>query len=688
VIAEGAQIQYPESMSALIGIDIGGTFIDVVTIGNEGIRIDKFPATPRSPAIGLFAGLKQLIEADVVHPVNVRRIVHGSTVATNTLLEGSWATTALLTTEGFRDVLEIGRQERSDLYDLSIERIAPIVPRDLRYEIRERIGFDGRVVLPLDERSVQIVSSSLRRDEIESVAVVLLFSFLHPEHEQEVRRLLEQTLDVPITLSSDVMAEFREYERTSTTVVCAALRPVIEGYLGRIEREARAVGLPHDWQIMQSSGSVTGVGNAAGEPARIVLSGPAAGVEGARLVGQLAGEPDLVTLDMGGTSCDVSLVRGGEIARCTSGSVAGYPISMQMSDIHTIGAGGGSIAWVDAGGALRVGPRSAGGDPGPACYGRGGEAPTVTDAHVVLGRLAVDRPLAGLDRLDLEAAKKAIASIADRLSMSVERAALGILEVADAAMMRAIRVITIERGVDPRGYALLAFGGAGPLHAASIARGLSISRVLVPAAAGVLSALGLVAADVGRDGSLSIVRPLRDVDLDALEGVIERITRQNAEALAAEGVSREGMRVAVSADLRYVGQSHELEIGGVERPIDARGIARLEASFHMAHEARFGHAEPERPVELVTVRVRVTGPATALDLRTEGAGSLGEIGRSSVWFDETGPVESAVYSREGVAAGAQFGGPALLVGRDATLLIPPGVSGRCDEWGTVHLETA
>ena len=675
-------------MAALIGIDIGGTFIDVVTIGNEGMRIDKFPSTPSSPAVGLFAGLKQLIETGALCPVDVRRIVHGSTVATNTLLEGSWATTALLTTEGFRDVLEIGRQERSDLYDLSVERIAPIVPRDLRYEIRERIGFDGSVVLPLDERSVEAVRSSLLSDEIESVAVVLLFSFLRPEHERDVRRLLERTLDVPITLSSDVMAEFREYERTSTTVVCAALRPVIEGYLGGIEREAKAVGLPHDWQIMQSSGSVTGVGNAAGEPARIVLSGPAAGVEGARLVGQLAGEPDLVTLDMGGTSCDVSLVRGGEIARCTSGSVAGYPISMQMSDIHTIGAGGGSIAWVDAGGALRVGPQSAGGDPGPACYGRGGEAPTVTDAHVVLGRLVIDRPLAGLDCLDPEAASTAVASIADRLSMSVERAALGILEVADAAMMRAIRVITIERGVDPRGYALLAFGGAGPLHAASIARGLSIPRVLVPAAAGVLSALGLVAADAGRDGSLSIVRPLGDVDLDALEGVIERMARQNTEALAAEGVAREGMQIAVSADLRYVGQSHELEIGGVERPIDSDGIARLETSFHTAHEARFGHAEPERPVELVTVRVRVTGPATALDLRTERAGSLEEIGRSSVWFDETGPVKSAVYLREAVPAGAQLGGPALLVGRDATLLIPPGVSGLCDDWGTVHLETA
>jgi len=673
-------------MASVIGIDIGGTFIDVVSVDDTGIRIDKFPSTPDTPAEGLFAGLSVLIEAGHIRADAVRRVVHGSTVATNALLERTWSKTALITTEGFRDVLEIGRQARDDLYDLVVQRQAPIAPRDLRFEVRERIGADGAVLQPLDGEQVSALAPTLREEGVETVAIVFLFSFLRPEHERKAREALRAAIDLPVTLSSDVLAEFREYERASTTVVCAALRPVIEGYLGQIEREARRRGLPAEWQIMQSSGTVTSASRATKEPARIVLSGPAAGVEGARRIGRLAGEPDLITLDMGGTSCDVSLVRDGAISRSSSGKVAGHPISMQMTDIHTIGAGGGSIVWIDAGGALRVGPQSAGGDPGPACYGRGGQAPTVTDAHVVLGHLLVERPLAGLDRLDADEARRAVASIAEKLCLSVEQAALGILRVADAAMERAIRVISIERGVDPRGYALLAFGGAGPLHAVSIARGLSIPRVVVPAVAGVLSAFGLVAAEAGREGSRSIVCPVREVDLGAVNAIVDDLAARGTDALIAEGVEVKGIRILLSADLRYAGQSHELEVAAAEPLIDCDVLDTLEAAFHEAHRERFGHAEPERVVEWVTVRVRVIGPEPGVDVGWARRGVLEAVDAADVWFDAAGPVESKVYVREDVPRNAQFGGPALFVGRDATLLVPPGISGRADAQGAITLE--
>ena len=673
-------------MSSVIGIDIGGTFIDVVSVDATEIRIDKFPSTPNAPAEGLFAGLRTLIEVGHIRLDAVRRVVHGSTVATNALLERTWSKTALITTAGFRDVLEIGRQAREDLYDLLAEREAPIVPRDLRFEVRERIAADGGVLQALDAEDVSALAPGLREKGVETVAVVFLFSFLRPEHEREAGRVLRAAIDLPVTLSSDVLAEFREYERASTTVVCAALRPVIEGYLGRIERDARRLGFPAEWQIMQSSGTVTSARRASKEPARIVLSGPAAGVEGARRIGRLAGESDLITLDMGGTSCDVSLVRDGAIARSSSGNVAGHPISMQMTDIHTIGAGGGSIAWIDAGGALRVGPQSAGGDPGPACYGRGGGSPTVTDAHVVLGQLLVERPLAGLDRLDAGEARRAVASIAEALSLPVEEAALGILKVADAAMERAIRVITIERGVDPRGYALLAFGGAGPLHAVSIARGLSIPRVVVPAVAGVLSAFGLVAAETGKEGSRSIVCPLRDADLGAVNAIVDDLATQGTDALIAEGIEAKGIRVLVSADLRYAGQSHELEVAAAEPRIDLDSLDALEAAFHRVHRERFGHAQPERAVEWVTVRVRVAGPEQTAELGRPGTGFLEPVDTAAVWFDAMGPIESEVYLREGVPRDARVAGPAIFVGRDATLLVPPGISGRSDAQGTITLE--
>jgi N-methylhydantoinase A len=669
-----------------IGIDIGGTFVDVVLAGEDKATLVKIPSTPDAPHRGVLDGLKGLIERGVLHPSGVRTVAHGSTIATNALLEGKWARTALITTRGFRDVLEIGRQNRSDLYDLSVDRPDPIVPRDLRFELTERVDAEGRVVSALDPDEAKRLIPRLRQARVEAIAVVFLFSYLNPSHERLVGRLLAEALHVPVTLSSDVLPEFREYERTSTTVICAALRPVIGRYLGDLERGAGKMGLPSNWRIMQSSGTVTDGRNAEEEPVRILLSGPAAGVQGARAIGDLAGQRGLIAMDMGGTSCDVSLIRDGVLARTTSGSVGGHPIAQQMIGIHTIGAGGGSIAWIDSGGALRVGPRSAGALPGPACYGRGGRVPAVTDAHVVLGHLLPDFPLGGLPNLDVEAARAAIGTIAVPLSLSIEDAAEGILEIADAAMERAIRVISIERGHDPREYALLAFGGAGPLHAVSIAKRLSIPRVLVPATAGVLSALGLLTSEIGCDASRSVVRRLSAIGVEEVRSVVGELRTQGAGTLLAQGLEEPEIRFDVSADLRYAGQSHELnvpllEMGEAEGPFGA-----LVGAFHAEHETRFGHSDPDEEIELVTLRVRAAGPASLPGVPPFAADEA--LGPRNVMarFAGGGTVETRVLFRGSLGEGAAVEGPAIVVGSDATLLVPPGVSGRCDRAGTVLLE--
>jgi len=675
-------------MAAAIGIDIGGTFIDIVVADAGAIHLVKVPSTPEVPENGVLNGLRALIESGTIVPRRVRRIAHGSTVATNALLEGTWAKTALVTTRGFRDVVEIGRQNRPSLYDLSVERPPAIVPRDLRFEVTERIDASGCVLTPLDLNEVRGLVPLLRERGVRAVAVVLLFSYLNPAHERAVGRLLSDALDCPVTLSCDVLPEFREYERTSTTVVCAALRPVVGDYLGRLERGAARVGLPRRWQIMQSSGAVTSAGNAQEEPARILLSGPAGGVEGARAVGRLCGETNLITMDMGGTSCDVALVLDGRVGRTSAGDVGGYPVALRMTEIHTIGAGGGSIAWIDRGGALRVGPQSAGAQPGPACYGRGGERATITDAHLVLGHLLPDAPLGGLERLDEEAAREAVAEIADRLGIGIEEAALGMLEVADAAMERAIRVISVERGHDPREFSLLAFGGAGPLHAVSIARRLSIPCVIVPAAAGVLSAFGLLAAEIGREGSRSLVRPISRVDLAEANEIIGELRASAGAALRAEGIDPGLIRHAVSVDLRYVGQSHEINLGILGEQLDGVALSGVLDAFHRTHEARFGHAAPEEDIELVTVRVRSIAPPEPLDLERIDRGTCRAPRSAASWFDRKGPVPTQVIDRRRLTDGETFDGPAILLGDDATLVVPPGARARADCHGTLMLEVS
>ncbi len=678
----------------LLGIDIGGTFTDIVISGEGHLRLFKVPSTPRDPAKGVIEALSDLVQQGLIIPDQVELIRHGSTVATNALLEGKWARTALVTTRGFRDVLEIGRQNRPKLYDLFFDRLAPIVPRDLRYEVTQRLDYRGNVIQPLAEDDVKKLIPILREQGVETVAVVFLFSYLDPSHERAVRDTIVSALNVPVTVSSDVLPEFREFERTSTTVVSAALRPVIGDYLTSLESGARENGLHTRWQIMQSNGALTRAHYAQTNPARILLSGPAAGVEGARVIGKLTGFSDLITLDMGGTSCDVSLIQDGMLNQTTAGQVGDYPVAFPMVDIHTIGAGGGSIAWIDRGGALRVGPQSAGADPGPACYGHGGTEPTVTDAHLVLGHLLTNHPLGGLDSLDLEAARIATERIAGRLGIGVEHAALGILEIEDAAMERAIRVISIERGYDPRQFWLLAFGGAGPLHAVSVAHRLGIHRVIVPAAAGVLSAFGLVAADIGHDFSQGVVRSLKEIEARTIADILSTLRNRAREELLAEGVDKKAVRFHISADLRYLGQSHELNVAlfntddAADWAIDTEFVRNMASKFHAKHLRRYAHAEDEQSVELVALRLRAMGPPSRpprTRIFSENASAHEDV-VGEAWFAKDGPVNTRILRRSELSVDDSLEGPAIVYGDDATTLIPPGVMGRIDKYGDLILE--
>ncbi|MFC2077935.1 hydantoinase/oxoprolinase family protein [Candidatus Bipolaricaulota bacterium] len=674
-------------MASAIGIDIGGTFIDLVIAEEAGIRYVKVPSTPDAPAEGVLNGLKRLVQTGEIVTRDVRRVIHGSTVATNALLEGSWGQTALVTTRGFRDVLEIGRQDRPRLYDLFYERPPPIVPRDLRFEVTERLSANGSVHVPLARKEVEDLIPILREAEIDAVAVVFLFSFLDPGHEREVKRILSSALRVPVVISCEVLPEFREYERTSTTVVTAALRPIVGDYVTRLEDGGKALGLPERWQIMQSSGAVTSAEIAEQEPARVVLSGPAGGVEGARAIGEAIGERNLITMDMGGTSCDVALVRDGRVGWSTRGKIGGHPIALPMIEIHTIGAGGGSIAWVDSGGALRVGPESAGATPGPACYGRGGERPTVTDAHVVLGHLIPDRAIGGLPALSMERAADAVREIAQPLRVTLEEGALGILEVSDAAMERAIRVISVERGEDPRNLSLLAFGGAGPLHAVSVARRLSVPRVIIPAGAGVLSAFGLLCAEAGHDYSRGVVRPFGAVDPGMIAEIVAELSEAGRKTLCREGLREAEIRFRVSLDLRYVGQSHELNVEiSPANSFSNDTTAAAAASFHELHGERFGHATVEGEIELIAVRVRAFSPAEPLVPSREAEASGWEDQEGEAWFDGSGPTRTRFRGRGRIDPDEMLEGPLVVVGTESTILVPVGSHGRRDSFGNLVLE--
>lgn len=572
--------------AGVLGVDVGGTFTDAVLALDGSVFTGKAPTTPDDQSEGVIAAVRAVLDKAGVDAPRVGHFAHGMTVATNALLESRVSPVALVTTEGFTDLIEIGRQDRASLYRLREARPPGLAPPERRIGVSERATPD-RIVKPLDPREIDRVLAGLEGLDVESVAVCLLHSYRHPEHETALGLAIGERFGgrIHVSLSHQVVGTFREYERAATTEIDAALSPLLARYLNRLRERAGDEGLPEP-SIMQSSGGLTDLDRAAGHAALTVLSGPAGGAAAASLISDIAGEPNLLCFDMGGTSCDVCVVEAGEVHETGSKRIAGRPLALPMVDIDTVGAGGGSIAWRDSGGALRVGPQSAGADPGPACYGRGTD-PTVTDANLVLGRLDPDTVLPGGIRLDRGRAEAAVSDLAARLGLSVEECAEGIVRVANAEMVRALRVVSVQRGLDPRGFTLLAFGGAGPLHATGIADELGIDRILVPRSGGVFSALGLAAADRRSDRVRSVMLAEDDLEPDLLA----RLAGDADEA---------------SWDLRYRGQSFELTVTDPETT--SPDPARLRRLFERIHEERYGYSDPDAAVELVTVRCRYLSP--------------------------------------------------------------------------------
>ncbi|MHC3381143.1 hydantoinase/oxoprolinase family protein [Haloarcula sp. H-GB5] len=652
-----------------IGVDVGGTFTDVTLSLDGELVTAKVPST-EDQSEGVIAGIEKACEAADIDPEMISEFSHAMTVSVNALLEEDGAKTALVTTDGFRDVLEIGRQDRPSLYDLSAEKPTPLVPRRRRFEVSERTTTDG-IEQPVDEDEVRAIAEQLRGMDVESVAVSLLHAYAHPENETRVADILRDELDVPVSASHEVLAEFREYERTSTTAVDAYVRPAIDHYVSRLTDRARDLGIPQP-RIMQANGGITDADTVRRNAVTTVLSGPAAGVVGA---GSMAADEQdgLVTFDMGGTSSDVSLVRDGEAERTTEGVINERPIKTPMVDVETVGAGGGSIAWVDAGGALRIGPRSAGANPGPACYGKGGTQPTVTDANLVLGYIGASTSLGGELSLDADAAYDALSDLADEAGLDGPlEAARGVYRVANANMTRAIRSVTVERGYDPRKFGLAAFGGAGPMHAASIADSLDIDRVVIPRASGVLSAYGLLAADEKRDAVRTYQRSLDAVDPDDVEAVYEEL----AEELLTEVSDRETATVRCSADLRYAGQSFELTVD-VDRPFDT---ADARERFATAHESAYGYRADES-VELVNCRVTTTVERTAPPVEYTAAGDPHKGSREAVFADAV--QETPVYERSKLPPQGGIDGPAIVEGDESTIVIPPAWNVQVRDDGTL-----
>jgi N-methylhydantoinase A len=652
----------------LLGVDVGGTFTDAVLLDGGEVHTAKVPTTPGSESDGVMSAIEAVLEGAGAGPQQVEAFAHGMTVGTNALLEERGARTALVATRGFGDLLEIGRQNRPELYRLCAPKPVPLVERPLRFEAEERVGAAG-VVTELAEDEPERLARELERCGAESVAICLLFSYLDPSHEQQIAAHLRERLpDLHVSASHEVLPRFREYERSSTTAIDAYLSPLLGRYLERLGEVTNAAGLPEPL-VMQSSGGVAPAAEAARAGAWSVLSGPAGGAVGAGLLARASGDGNALGFDMGGTSCDVCVVENGTVRRTDSRLVGGRTIQLPMVDVHTVGAGGGSVGWRDAGGALRVGARSVGADPGPACYGRGGSEPTVTDANLLLGHLAGDSQLAGGVALDAAAAEAAVDRLAGSLGLEPIEAAAGIIRVANQEMVRALRVVTVERGVDPRGFALLPFGGAGPMHAAAIAEELGIETILCPRAGGVLSALGLCASERRRDTA-------RTVMLSGTELSAERIATEVAAMVAAAEAELEAATPELVYEMRYAGQAFELPVPGPATPDPADLIERFEA----AHEERYGHRDPDGDVVLVDIRLAMVVPGPEPRPAAAAAGRLQE-GQRRVRFGEEW-IETPILRGE-PPAGTEAEGPVIFELPEATLVLPPGWRARVDEHGTI-----
>jgi N-methylhydantoinase A/oxoprolinase/acetone carboxylase beta subunit len=673
-----------------IGVDIGGTFTDIVCReAGRALHVLKVPTTRHDPSEAVMASIAELGQRWRVGPAEVRRFAHGTTVATNAVLERKGARIGLLTTAGFRDVLEIGRQLRGDVYRVILEPETPVflAPRRYRREIPERVDASGAVVTPLDEAAVLRAVDELVGEGAEAIAISFLFSFRNPVHERRAADLLRKHHPaLALSLSHEVDPAFREYERTVVTAFDAYLKPRVDTYLARLEEGLARTGIDAPLQVMQSRGGLASAEVARQRPVRLFLSGPAAGVIGGQLAGASASADDLITIDVGGTSADIALVSRRKPMLRSEGVIGGYAVRVAMVDVNTIGAGGGSIAHLDASGGLRVGPQSAGSEPGPACYGRGGEEATVTDASVVLGYLDPDFFAGGRLRLEPRKAIEAVDSkVAGPLGMTTAQAALGIHRVLNAQMAEGIRLVSVRQGIDPRAYALVPLGGAGGLHATALARELGIRRIVVPRLPGVLSAAGLLAAPIEHEVTAEFAAPIKVLDVAALRDKLREVDHRAAALMAAEKVDASEVTISYFADICYIGQSYNLEIPLT--PDDPDPAGRLYRDFLEAHDRIYGHSV-ESPAKIVGVRTvhRSGGLALLEEMRFAAADGPIEIGRREIMVaGEPRPVSATIYSRDALPEGFSFTGPAIVQQSDTTTLVEPGWSCIVDRAGNLIL---
>jgi N-methylhydantoinase A len=678
------------NMQWFIGVDVGGTFTDFHAVdGATGsVHFHKSPSTPDNPAHAILQGLAELCDLHQIDQATITRLAHGTTVATNALIQRKGAKVAVITTRGFRDLLEIGRQIRPKMYDLKADHPPPLANREDRFEITERVGGKGEVVRPLAESELEGIVEAIRASGAEACAVSLLFSFLNPDHEQRIGAYLQQHMpELAVSLSHGVQPEFREYERFSTTLLNAYLQPVVGRYMRYLKDEIALSAPAAKLGINQSAGGLMSADRAGNFPIRTALSGPAAGAVGAAYIAARAQKPDVITLDMGGTSADVAMIRDFETGISYDRTVAGFPVRLPSVDIHTIGAGGGSIAWFDRDGLLKVGPRSAGADPGPACYGRGGTEPTVTDANLALGRLSSSL-LDGAMTIDATLARESIRSTAEQLGFSIEKTAHGILGIVTANMIRAIRTISVERGHDPRDFSLMAFGGAGALHAGDVARALDMREIIIPPAPGILCAQGLVVSDLKENFVGTKRLPLETSQLGEIEPIIQRLTAEAQTWFAAEDIDISRRKLTLSLDLRYRRQNFEITVAAAESDgaesdqIRLPDIAVLTQRFYEAHERTYGHYTDQDPIEIVNFRVSARGLAEIVEVEPTSPAIRSDQTTTEtreIWYSPDHSVEAQVLRRDNLRAGQTFVGPASVEQMDATTLIHPGDQVLVDE---------
>lgn len=684
-------------MRYMVGVDVGGTFTDVTLVDSDrgSIKNHKVPSTPKDPSRAIMTGIEQILEKNFVPFNEVEYLAHGTTVATNALIERKGAKTALIVTKGFRDLLEIARQTRPHLYDLFKEKPETVIPGDLRFEVEERLYADGSVRTPIDIDELRVVIERLKQEEVTSVAVCFLFSYNNPIHEklavEEIKRLFPE---VYVSASHQIVPEFREYPRLSTTALNAYLGPVMKMYMENFQNSVRLAGIPVDPYITQSNGGIISIQESVSSPVRTAVSGPAAGVVAASHLSELTNYKNMITFDMGGTSADFSLIEDGNPKVSMEREIEGFPARIQMLDIYTYGAGGGSIAWLDAGGALKVGPESAGSTPGPAAYGRGGTLPTVTDANVVLGRLNPDGILGGRMNLDVEASKRVIQEhICDKTNLSLLEAASGILSIVNANMTRGVRLISVEKGHSPSEFALVSFGGGGGLHCGALAKALNIPQVIVPPSPGTFCSLGLLVTDIRTDYVRTELLEPGEESLITIRQHFKSMEVEGTQLLEKENVLPSERSFSLDIDVRFVGQNYELSVPVQWEELTSEGVKNIISRFHEIHEKNYGYSDKKGKIEFVNYRVTAFGElpkAPLVKAEQEDNRLIEAVSHRDVYFSETnepGYHKTGIYNRSELNAGNRIQGPAIIEQMDTTILILPGQSALIDSYQNLIINT-